>query len=650
MKYAKPEWRDGQPYSQEFDDVYFSRVGGLEETEHVFIRHNQLPQRFSQNKDDHFVIAETGFGSGLNFLVTARHWLALSEPHQTLVFYSIEKLPFRLEDLVQAHRAWPELQDVADVLQQQYTVPGQGFHCFDLFDGRIRLVLMVGDIETMLEQASFRADAWMLDGFAPGRNPRMWSDTVFTQVARLSRPGASFSTYTVAGAVRRGLTEAGFEVEKVGGFGSKRDMLRGVYRGEQKTNTDAAQPWFHYPKPAGRPRRVSIIGAGIAGLSTAWSLLKRGIDVELIEAGEEPGTQASGNPRGMIMPRLSLQDSADGEFYLSAYLYTLRCLHQLDPGQQCWQQTGGLQLPSGARTTRQIESYPQDKALVEKVDAQRASELSGIAIDSVAHYFPAAACVYPTRLLDLLCRQKTPGRLTLRFNCVVESIHYDDQAQQWQLRDAQQNLLAETACLVIAAAWQSRRFAPLDYLHLQPARGQLSLLRANANSEALRLPISFEGYLMPPMDHQHVAGASFELDDCCSELREAEHQSTRAEVNRYLHLAFDEHALQGGRASVRAVTPDRTPAVGPVPDVHAYQQDYADLHRGRPASAYQPGRYLPGLYLNTGHGARGFSSAFLCAELLAASICAESLPVSNRVRYALHPARFLIRSLKKKRS
>ncbi len=650
MKYAKPEWRDGQPYSQEYDDVYFSRTGGVEETEHVFIRHNHLPERFQQHSREQFVIAETGFGSGLNFLITAKHWLALSDASQTLHFYSIEKTPFRRDDLRQAQQAWPELAEVAKVLQQQYTLPGYGFHRFDLFEGRVRLTLMVGDIETMLEQASFCADAWMLDGFAPGRNPQMWSDAVFAHMARLSRPGASFSTYTAAGTVRRGLIEAGFEVEKVSGFGSKRDMLRGGYRGDRLPVHDQSQPWFACPEPGVKPQKACIIGAGIAGLSTAWSLMKRGVDVELIDAGEGPGAQASGNPRGMIMPRLSLQDSADGEFYLSAYLYSLRCLQQLDPDQQCWQQTGGLQLPSGPRTAKQIDAYPQDEALVEAVDAARASELCGITVESVAHYYPEAACVYPRRLLDLLSQQQAPGKLTLRFNCRVESIEYDAQRQHWSLKDAQQSTLAETSCLIVAAAWQSRRFAPLNYLHLQPARGQLSLLQANTRSEALRMPVSYEGYLMPAMNDEHVVGASFELDDCCSELRKEEHLSNIEDVNRYLHLEFDESSLRGGRASVRAVTPDRTPAVGPVPDVFAYQQDYADLYKGRPTTAYTPSRYQKGLYLNSGHGARGFSSAFLCAELLAAIICAESLPVSNRVRYALHPARFLIRSLKKKRS
>ncbi len=650
MKYAKPEWRDGQPYSPEYDDVYFSRTGGVEETEHVFIQHNNLPERFQQNTREQFVIAETGFGSGLNFLITVKHWLALSDASQTLHFYSIEKTPFRREDLARAQQAWPELAEIALVLQQQYTLPGYGFHRFDLFGGRVRLTLMVGDIDTMLQQASFRADAWMLDGFAPGRNPQMWSEAVFAQMARLSRPGASFSTYTAAGAVRRGLLEAGFEVEKVSGFGSKRDMLRGVYRGESSPGGDQSQPWFACPEPSEKPHKVCIIGAGIAGLSTAWSLMKRGIDVELIDAGEAPGAQASGNPRGMIMPRLSLQDSADGEFYLSAFLYSLRCLQQLDPDQQCWQQTGGLQLPSGQRTAKQIDIFPQDEALAVAVDAARASELSGITIETVAHYYPEAACVYPRRLLELLIQQQLPGKLTLRFNCLVDAIEYDAQRQQWTLKDPQQHILVETGCLVIAAAWQSRRFTPLNYLHLQPARGQLSLLQANMRSEALRMPVSFEGYLMPATDHEHVAGASFELDDCCSELRDKEHRANIEDVNRYLHLAFDENSLRGGRASVRAVTPDRTPAVGPVPDVSAYQQDYADLYKGRAASVYSSGRYLPGLYLNSGHGARGFSSAFLCAELLAAIICAESLPVSNRVRYALHPARFLIRSLKKKRS
>ncbi len=652
MKYAKPEWRNGQPYSPDFNDVYFSEGGGLDETEHVFIEPNCLKARFAERHRAHFVIVETGFGSGLNFLLTVRHWLALSQPEQVLFFYSVEGLPLKPVDLARAHRAWPELGEYAEALQQQYQVASEGFHRFELFEGRVCLILMIGDVEKVLPQLECRVDAWFLDGFAPVRNPSMWSAAVFSQMRRLSYPETTLSSYTAAGEVRRGLAEAGFEVEKIPGHGNKRVMISGRYRAGAGHNSGklADPPWFSPPDPVDGGKKVSVIGAGIAGLATAWALVKRGYTVEVLEAGEQPGAQASGNPRGLIMPRLSLQDSADAELYASAYFYALRCLQQLDPRQRCWQQTGGLQLASSERIQRQIERYPEDpedvEALLRVVEPQLASELAGLELTHRAHYFPLAACVEPRQVLQQLI-DAMGDSLTIHYQTEVASIRYEN---GWQCLDTQGNIIHQTDYLVLANAWQCKRFSQLQSLHLNPARGQLSLLRPVEQTQGLKRPIAYEGYLMPAQGGVHIAGASFEMDDCDTGIRDEEHQANLSELNRWLGTTFCTAHLTGGRASVRAVTSDRCPVVGPVPDEIQFTRDYTDLYKGKPENRYPAAVYLKGLFINSGHGARGFTTAFLCAETLAAMIAADPLPVAKRVRYALHPARFLIRTLKKKRT
>lgn len=646
MKYAKPEWRDGQPYSTDFDDVYFSADNGVEETEHVFIQHNQLPLRFSTNQSGSFVIAETGFGTGLNFLISVRHWLEISVPGTCLYFYSVESLPFLAEDLARAHQAWPELKLFAHELQKQYQVSSYGFHRFDLFQGRVKLVLMIGDVEEMLVQMQAPVDAWFLDGFAPSLNQRMWSPAVFSQIKRLSRQGTTFSTYTAVGDVKRSLIQAGFNVKKVAGCGKKRHMLTGQVESGGSGVVTSSLPWYALAEASTAQKKICIIGAGIAGLSTAWSLVRRGYQVEIFEAGEQAGAQASGNPRAMLMPRLSLQDSADAEFYTSAYFYALRCLQQLDRKQLDWQQTGGIQLCSSERIKKQIEAYPADTELARPVSAAKASQLSGLEVAQTAHYFPKAACLYPQKILQRLIAAMG-NALNIRYNCNVGSIAY--QNNQWQLSGSQGEVLAQTDCLVIASAWQTRRFEPLSHLHIQPARGQLSLLKSNQQSAELRIPVSYGGYLLPESECEHVVGASFELDDCATELREGEHKANLNDVDQWFKGLFKEQDIKGGRASVRAVTSDRLPIIGPAPVKAQYFSAYADLYKGKPAHKYPDAEFLPGLFVNTGHGARGFSSAFLSAELLCAYICNEPLPVSNRVRYAVHPGRFLIRTLKKRR-
>jgi len=651
MKYANLQWRDGQPYNLDFDDVYFSADNGIEETEHVFIHHNRLASRFEKNKHAGFTIAETGFGSGLNFLVAVKHWLQMSQPWQTLTFYSVENTPLTPEDLIRAQRAWPTLKAIAEPLQQQYTAASYGFHQFELYQGRVKLVLMLGDVEAMLSQLQAAVDAWFLDGFAPGCNPDMWSEQVFSHIQRLSHAGTSLSTYTAAGFVRRGLIDKGFVIEKVSGIGKKRHMLAGTLASKDVSARRSDQPWYEnapldVPLIRNKNAHISIIGAGIAGISSAWALVKRGYQVEMFEAASTLGAAASGNPRGMIMPRLSLQDSADAEFYTSAYFYALRCLQALDPQQQSWQQTGGLQLPSSERSKKQMLNYPQDVSLAQTLDAQTASEICGLNIEHTAHYFAQAACVFPQQVLQKMIDEMGDA-LKIYYDTPIESFDYVD--ERWQLKNQHNDIVGNARCLIVANAWQLKKYPQLAHVYLQPARGQLNYYRASTRSKKLKMPVSFDGYIMPEHQHRHISGASFELDDCSTQLRDEEAHANLREINRWFTHLFVEKDICGGRAAVRAVTPDRVPIVGNVALSSTLLNDYGNLYKGRPASKYPLSNNLPGLYVNSGYGARGFSSAFLCSELLAAIICDEPLPVSKRVRYALHSSRFLIRSLKKRR-
>jgi len=646
MKYANLEWRDGQPYNPEFDDVYFSIDNGIEETEHVFIKHNQLQQRFTENNHATFVVTETGFGSGLNFLITVKHWLELSDTRQSLHFYSVENSPFLLEDLITAQNSWPEFEFISKPLQQQYCVASDGFHTFNLFSGRVKLVLMIGDVHVMLPQMQAKVDAWFLDGFAPGCNPDMWSEHVFSHIKRLSQKGTTISTYTAAGFVKRALIAEGFDVEKVSGTGNKRHMLTAKLSGDVIAEKNVSQPWYEPELLNTTEKKITILGGGLAGLCSAWNLIKRGFQVEIIEEAAEYAAQASGNPVGMIMPRLSLDNSADAEFSTTAYLYALRCLQLIDPQQESWQQTGGMQLACSERIRKQISKYPQDDSLALKMSAKDASEQSGLFIEQPVHYFPKAACVFPEKLFKCMIDEMGDA-LTITCNTHVDTIRYE--TNQWQLL-RNNKAVAETPCLILANAWSMKQFSQVEHLELRPARGQLSYYKANQCSKKLKLPLSFEAYLMPENNGLHVSGASFELDDHTSDLRDKDFLDNLQNVEHWFEGLFNNDDITGGRASVRAVTTDRLPIVGHVIDCHKALKDYADLNKGKAASRYPRAEVLSGLFVNTGYGARGFSSAFLCSEFLAAKICDEPLPVSSRVRYALDSSRFLIRSLRKKKN
>ena len=298
------DWsRPSAPASTDFDDIYFSTDGGLEEAETVFLKGCGLPEGWQ--KHSRFVIGELGFGSGLNFLTAWRMWDKTKTANSRLHFISIEKFPFDAEQLRQALAAWPELENYSAQLIDQWPGRVKGFH--RLHFGDVTLTLIHDDISGALDAVDARVEAWFLDGFTPVKNPDMWSSEVMAKIARLSAPGARLGTFTVAANVRQALIEAGFEVEKKDGFGRKRHRLEARFPGTPHKENPIATP--------------VIIGAGIAGASLVKAFARRGITPILYHDPAQPA--ASHNPAALIKPRLDLQDRPESRFFLASYLYAL---------------------------------------------------------------------------------------------------------------------------------------------------------------------------------------------------------------------------------------------------------------------------------------------------------------------------------------
>lgn len=210
--------------SQEFDDVYFSAEDGLAETRHVFLDGNGLPDAFDGKSQ--FVIGETGFGTGLNFLAV---WKAFKESRvsgQCLHFITVEKYPLKPAQIDEALERWGELADFKDQMIAVYPEEPKGMFHHDF--GDVQLSIYFEDVVDGLKRFEQTVDVWFLDGFRPASNPEMWRDAVFEELARLSHAGTTFATFTSAGFVRRGLQAVGFDVQKIPGFGRKREMSVGV--------------------------------------------------------------------------------------------------------------------------------------------------------------------------------------------------------------------------------------------------------------------------------------------------------------------------------------------------------------------------------------------------------------------------------------
>ena len=643
MKYAQIEWNNGTPRSARFGDVYFSAGNGVEETRYVFLQQNELPQRWMQS--DRFVIAETGFGTGLNFLVTMSTWLCSAPANACLHFISIERHPVSPDDIARLASRWPELEPCVNELLQAYPPPVPGMHLLELGRGRVRLLLIFSEVEHALEQLSHKVDAWFLDGFAPSRNPEMWSERVFELIGRNTRVGGSFATYTASGDVRRGLSKAGFVVQKAEGFGDKRDMLRGFIFEQRCYLVD--RPWFSVPVVSYKEKNAVIIGAGLSGLAAAWALIKRGWKITLIDRHADIAQEASGNPAGLLMPRLSQDETLDSRFYINAYVYAVQCLDRLQAGsaEEFWFNTGNVLVDDADKLKNICESNQYPENFIRYISSNTTEEIAGVDLERDALLLVNAGWVNVKRLCDVIRRECADRLDYVQAN--VSDVSFDH--GKWQITGENNEAIMTADCVVAANGSLARRFAVLEWLPVDAVRGQLTMLEPTYKSQKIKCGISAERYITPAHDGRHIVGASYKLNDDSPEMSSLDQVENINSINRLIPAVLEQQCEPAGRVAFRAVSKDRVPMVGCVPDKGIFEQDYRDLRHGRHARHYPAGAYLPGLYLSTAHGSRGLASCFISAEVIASMICAEPAPVEKEILDYLNPARFIIRRLKRGR-
>ncbi len=569
----------GTPYSPLYGDVYHAAGGGAAQARHVFLGGNDLPARWRGRTS--FTVLETGFGLGTSFLETWR--AARSDPHapRRLHFVSVEGHPVDAISLRRVHGADP----LADALAAHWPPPLAGLHRLHFDDGRVTLTLAFGDAADLLPRLVLRADAIYLDGFAPAKNPSMWSPVVLAAVARLARPGATAATWSVAASVRAGLAAAGFAVATRAGFAAKREMLVARLPGD-------------YVEPS-RARRAAVIGAGLAGTSVAERLASRGWSVTVYEREAAAARGASGNPAGVVQPVLNLADAPNARLSRAAFLYAvrrLRAMPSLD-----WGGAGVLRLARDATQQQRfaaiLERLGAPTGYAHLVDGAEAAARAGRAVSGGGVWFPQGAWVSPPALCTAWLDAHA-GQIERRF------------ARGVTLRDL---AALEEDALVIDATGAGLD----DALPIAQVRGQVSYLPP-APHRQLDIAVTGDGYVAPMPGGGHCAGASFGHDDTDLAPRAADHAENLARVERMLpgFAAHLEPRALGGRAGLRVTTPDRVPAFG--------------LLRERRAIA-------------TGLGARGLVWAPLCAELFASQFEDEPLPVERELVAALDPQRFALR-------
>ena len=635
---------EGTPFSETFGDVYHTAAGGLGQARHVFIGGNRLPQRW-QGKA-RFVIVETGFGLGLNFLATWAAWKDDPQRCERLHFVSIEKHPFRTEDLAPLHDAWPELAPLATSLQAQWPALVPALHRLSFDDGRVVLDLVFGDAAHWLPQLNLQADAFFLDGFSPAKNPDLWTPGLLSALSALAAPEASLATWSVAGGVRAALTGQGWQLEKAAGFAGKREMLRGTFSVARTPAPSCPQegPVVHTPgspveaaQEARGDKRAIVLGAGLAGTIAANRLAARGWQVTIIDAHPGPGEGASGNRAGVLRPLPARGDNLLAQLTRAGYLATRRHLQALESagvvkgGAVLWRAVGVLHLARDdiheAMQREVVERQQPPADYLCFVDRDEAARRCGWPVHAGGWWFPGGGWVAPA----VYCRANLTqfaGRIEARFSTDIARIEHA--AGRWRVLGENGTDIAEAPHLVLANASDARRLCG-DWLPVFPARGQVSHLPARSG-DAPHCVVCRLGYVTPEIDGIRSAGATVLMKDPDPALRAADHAENLAKLE-FILPGYTAGATLGdiaapsspdGRVGFRPASPDGLPIVGPVPKL------------GDEAAPR-------GLWLINGFGARGIVWSAMAGELLADQIEGTPPILPRALAEALLPARFLSR-------
>ncbi|MDG2286605.1 MAG: FAD-dependent 5-carboxymethylaminomethyl-2-thiouridine(34) oxidoreductase MnmC, partial [Alphaproteobacteria bacterium] len=451
------------------------------------------------------------------------------------------------------------------------------------------------------------------------------------EISRLSAPGASLASFIVEGAVRDGLSEAGFTTEKRPGFARGHEMLTGRFTGIPPRSR--IPPWYRPPPPiTRRDGTIAILGAGIAGCAAAHALARRGRRAVLVDRHDEISAEASGNPSALIAPRPELGDTDSARFHDTAFRMARASIKASGVD---WDATGALRLLNGNEADGQSPAKSRAEA----------SDLAGIALETGGHWFPDAGSVDSAAYADFLGQAAT--RLFSRKAVALEA---GDQG--WRLMEASGRAIAEAETLIIAAGQSSSDFSPLSWLPLIPILGQLSEVPETPKSAGLSTALIRGGYLTPSRRGRHILGAThdrtgFDPLTWPQPVTRAAHDWNHQRMPPEIRALLDppETGDWRGRAAVRCSTPDHLPVIGPAAMGDAFLDDFDRLRHGPRGVFPTEPTYHPGLYVMTGFGSRGIMTATLAAELMVSQMLSEPWPMERRVALALAPARFLARRL-----
>lgn len=604
------EYKDGVLYSKEFKDTYFSRTSPFDESTHVFI--NLIDEIW--DKKDRFIVAEAGFGVGLNFLNLAYKF---NRSDKILHFVSIEKYPFSKKDLSEIWTKFAKFPNLSKKLIKKYPKFKDGLNRIH-FSKNITLDIYFGDIKDALKEFEFKADVWFLDGFAPSKNPNMWDLEVMQGVANLSKFGTLLSTYSVAGSVRENLIKVGFNIEKRAGFGFKKEMLVARFEKESLVSDDI---YFARPNNV-NGKNVLVIGAGIAGLVSAYKLQKAGFNVIVAEKNDEVGLNGSGNLVGVLSPLITQKSVNLGKMHLKSFLFACK-----------FYKKSSYAKFSGSK------EFAFNENLVNRYKNSFFTLQNDAPYKSV--FIKNAATIRPKAFCDFLSK-----KLKILLNFEFDSLEKVENCYKVTFKN-DKIIIADIIVFCMGSHSEelfglgiSPRINFDDSVAISSVRGQVTWIKERVKSG---FALSARGYICPAYKGVQLIGATYDRRLYFDSHRDMDDAKNVESVSEFLDDKKVE--IMGSKVGYRSYSGDRFPIIGPLIDTSWFKDSYKGIHWGKKSEILP--KFKDGLFINTAHGARGLSTAILGGELILDYVLNRPFCLEKTLKNEIHPARFLIRKLKK---
>jgi len=611
-------------------DRFATGPGALSRARALFLQGNALPARWAGRS--HFVVLETGFGLGHNFLATWDAWRRDPARCERLHCVSVEPHPPSLADLTRGHEA-SGLPDLAAALVQAWPALTANLHLLEFEQGRVQLTLVLGEVATLLPALRLQADALYLEAFAAPHQAQRWTPQFAKAVARLSAPGATLAAGSASPELHACLRSAGFVLREATGPEERRLGCQARFAPRFQRRS--------LPALAVDTRTAIVVGAGLAGAAAAQALARQGLRVTVFEREALPAQGASGNPAGLFHGTVNADDGTYARLFRAAALAAASTYREaIDGGQVPGGRDGLLRLaahPSGLpglRALLQARGLPP--GYVQALDAPAASALAGVSLPEACWFYPDGGWLSPAAWVGNTLQ--SPG-IELRSCSPVQQLVRHGSG--WRLYGDSGQVLAQAPLVVLAnAADASRLLAALGHAPwpLRHSRGQVTHW-STPETSALKRPVAGDGYALP-LPQGLLCGATRQDGDADPGLREADHCQNLERLKRLTGLEPPSGVtLLQGRVGWRLQADDRLPIAGAVPQAGLAAPQRLDQARLLPREQ--------GLFVLTALGARGITLAPLLARLVAAQASGSPWPLEQDLADAVDPARWIVRAARR---